>query len=147
MTNTKNAPIYGFFGQYRFLSNFALVTIEHEGLCYKSTEHAYQASKTDVVSERLLVQTCNSCREARIMGRYLTLRPDWDLVKDDVMFIVNVKKYAYPEYAKLLLSTGNSYLEETNTWGDRYWGVCNGVGHNKLGKILMNIRQELQAGV
>lgn len=45
---------------------------------------------------------------------------------------------------KMLLDTGDSYLEETNTWGDTYWGVCNGVGKNHLGDILMDTRTTLR---
>ncbi len=33
--------------------------------------------------------------------------------------------------------------EETNTWHDTYWGVCNGVGKNMLGIQLMRVRAEL----
>ncbi|NWN81082.1 NADAR family protein, partial [Bacillus sp. (in: firmicutes)] len=43
-----------------------------------------------------------------------------------------------------LLQTGESILIEGNTWGDKIWGVCNGVGENKLGKILMKVRNELK---
>ena len=42
-----------------------------------------------------------------------------------------------------LLKTRDTELVEGNTWGDIYWGVCNGVGENHLGKILMRIRSEL----
>ena len=42
------------------------------------------------------------------------------------------------------MATGDAELVEGNTWNDTYWGVCNGVGHNHLGKILMQVRQELQ---
>ena len=44
-----------------------------------------------------------------------------------------------------LLETGDVYLEETNTWGDVFWGVCNGKGENMLGQVLMLIRDELKA--
>lgn len=40
-----------------------------------------------------------------------------------------------------LIATGEKYIEETNWWGDIYWGVCNGKGENNLGKILMNVRE------
>ena len=43
-----------------------------------------------------------------------------------------------------LLETGNEHLEEGNTWGDRIWGTVNGVGQNRLGKILMRVREELK---
>ena len=42
-----------------------------------------------------------------------------------------------------LKDTGDAILIEGNTWGDRIWGVCNGVGENRLGRILMQIRDEL----
>ena len=44
-----------------------------------------------------------------------------------------------------LWSTGDKELIEGNTWNDTYWGVCNGVGRNQLGKTLMKIREELKA--
>lgn len=31
-----------------------------------------------------------------------------------------------------------------NYWKDTYWGVCNGVGENHLGKLLMKIREKLK---
>ena len=46
-----------------------------------------------------------------------------------------------------LLGTGDTYLEEGNTWNDTFWGVCNGVGENNLGRILMEVREELRKEV
>ena len=43
-----------------------------------------------------------------------------------------------------LLATGDEHLEEGNTWGDTTWGTVNGIGENRLGKILMKVRNELQ---
>jgi hypothetical protein len=43
----------------------------------------------------------------------------------------------------MLLLTGDEELIEGNFWGDVFWGVCNGVGKNHLGKILMEVRSEL----
>ena len=52
---------------------------------------------------------------------------------------------ATDRYAKLL-ATGDAQLEEGNTWGDRIWGVYQGQGDNRLGKILMKVREELRRG-
>ena len=46
--------------------------------------------------------------------------------------------------ANLLLETANDQLIEGNNWGDTEWGVCKGVGKNMLGKLLMQIRDELR---
>ena len=35
-------------------------------------------------------------------------------------------------------------LIEGNVWNDTFWGVCNGKGHNHLGKILMKVRDEIR---
>ena len=34
-------------------------------------------------------------------------------------------------------------LIEGNEWGDTFWGTCDGIGENHLGKILMRIRNEM----
>ena len=44
----------------------------------------------------------------------------------------------------MLIKTGDQELIEGNYWNDTYWGVCKGVGQNKLGKILMRVREELK---
>ena len=44
--------------------------------------------------------------------------------------------------ASRLINTGDAILIEGNTWGDTYWGVCDGVGENRLGKLLMEVREE-----
>ena len=49
-----------------------------------------------------------------------------------------------PVLAEKLLATGDDELVEFNTWNDKYWGVCRGEGENKLGKVLMRIRQEFK---
>ncbi len=51
-----------------------------------------------------------------------------------------------PQLREMLLATGDKYLEETNHWGDKYWGVDykTGVGFNKLGVILMDVRDRLK---
>lgn len=54
------------------------------------------------------------------------------------------QKFQHPELKKKLLKTKNATLIEGNTWGDVYWGVCNGVGENNLGKILMETRAKLR---
>ena len=56
---------------------------------------------------------------------------------------VRYKFAHHPELKEKLLATGDAYLEEGNTWGDRIWGVYQGQGENRLGKILMKIRKEL----
>lgn len=55
-------------------------------------------------------------------------------------------KFEIPAIAEDLLDTGDQRLVEGNVWGDRYWGVCDGVGENWLGELLMQVRDELLEG-
>ena len=138
-------PIKGFFGPFRFLSNFHFVDVEYEGLKYRTTEHAYQAAKSSLRAEHLAIQSLEQPREARRMGQEIKLRPTWHEEKYEIMLDLNIQKYAQEPLRTWLLQTGESYLEETNHWGDVYWGVCNGVGENNLGDILMQIRRDLRS--
>ena len=136
--------IFGFFEGARFLSNFTPVNIFYEGITYPSTEHAYQAAKTTDLQERLLIANAKTAGIAKRLGRTITLRKDWDKIKLHIMLELQRKKFSDPELRRRLLETDTLYLEETNTWGDTYWGVCNGVGQNMLGKILMQVRDEIK---
>ena len=53
-------------------------------------------------------------------------------------------KFSAPELREKLLDTGDAELIEGNWWNDTTWGVCNGVGENRLGKLLMQIRAEIK---
>lgn len=136
--------IKGFFGPYRFLSNFHVADVMYEGLRYPSTEAAFQAAKSLDKEERLQIAILSQPKFAKRAGRRLALRSDWESVKDQVMYDVCLDKFTrHADLKKALLETGSAYLEETNTWGDRYWGV-DGHGKNRLGQILMRIRDELK---
>lgn len=83
--------------------------------------------------------------KAKVEGRKVALRADWEEVKVDAMYNAVYAKFSQnPDLKHRLLATGNRYLEEGNTWNDVNWGVCNGVGLNLLGQVLMAVRQQLR---
>ncbi len=131
-----------FMGPTRWLSNFAVVTIEYEGVTYFSTEVAYQASKTLNIKARRAMARLATPGGARHVGGVLQLRPDWDEVKLKVMEDITRLKFSQEPYCSQLLATGDEQLIEGNNWGDTFWGVCKGKGENNLGKIIMKIRNE-----
>jgi ribA/ribD-fused uncharacterized protein len=136
--------VKGFFGPYRFLSNYHPSAIEYEGLLYASTEAAYQAAKStdDEVRKQFLGLAPNAAKK---LGQKIQMREDWNSVKDEVMYQVIKFKFENNRILrKKLLDTEEKYLEETNYWNDTYWGVCEGKGQNQLGITLMRIRKELK---
>lgn len=136
--------IDSFNGRYKCLSNFHPSKVKLDGVDYPSVEHAYQAAKALDPAERRFVKDMETPGKAKRAGRKVRLRPDWEQIKISVMENLLRQKFRQPDFKRALLKTGDAELVEGNTWGDRFWGVCAGVGHNHLGKLLMKIREELR---
>ncbi len=133
-----------FSGIFRFLSNFYGAPLMYRGIAYPTSEHAYQATKSLNENTRMNISILGTPAEAKRYGGTVQLRPDWDEVKIEIMTeIVRAKFIQNPSLTEKLLATEDFILEEGNTWGDDFWGVCNGVGQNHLGKILMEVRESL----
>lgn len=137
--------IDSFRGKYMFLSNFYEADVKYDGITYKNTEAAFQAQKVLDDEEKKKFSHLDA-RSSKKLGRRVKLRSDWEDVKDNYMYEICLEKFKqHPDLLKKLIETGDSELIEGNTWHDHYWGVCNGRGKNKLGKILMKIRSELSS--
>lgn len=133
--------IDSFRGEYRFLSNFGPGQIELGKEVYLTSEHLYQALKTLDPKEQKFVRIAPTPGEAKRRGKKITLREDWDEVKDDIMrMVLDLKFSQNPDLRRKLLATGDQELIESNIWGDVYWGVCFGSGQNKLGLLLQETR-------
>jgi len=133
-----------FQGDFRFLSNFYLVDIKWQGKIWPSTEHIYQAMKTKDKELQEKMRLCPTPGKVKRLGQSMELRPLWDELKFAFMYtIVNEKFKQNAVLRQRLFDTGEQELQEGNHWGDVYWGVCDGVGSNCLGRILMEIRTEL----
>ena len=142
-----------FDGEFAFLSNFYSSPISDEdGIVYPTVEHYFQAMKSLDKSERFNIAIQPTPGKAKRCGRRVTLRPDWEQIKEDIMYEALQKKFADDLLKEKLLATNDEYLEEGTTWHDNEWGVCHClkcqdiVGKNKLGKLLMRVREEIRNG-
>ena len=137
--------ITSFDGKYDFLSNFYEVAVRY-GYDYGSAEAAYQAQKaTDSDDKSKFTEYTPA--QAKRMGRKVDMRSDWEEVKVAYMRDILFAKFVQnPELAKRLLATSDSTLIEGNDWHDTFWGVDSktGEGQNILGKLLMELREELK---
>lgn len=132
-----------FRGEYYFLSNFFEAPVTWEGITYRNNEAAFQSAKLIDRKARQQFSTLDPS-SAKRLGRRVLLRSDWEKVKFRIMQEICFAKFTQnPHLRDKLIATGNRYLEEGNTWGDRIWGTVNGQGQNMLGKILMGVRAKL----
>lgn len=140
-------PIDSFSGEYRFLSNFYPARVEMGGEEYPNVEQAFQAAKTDDLSERAAIRECDKPGDAKQLGRGATLIPCWEEIKIEIMrHLVTQKFTSHIGLRQALLNTGDAMLIEGNHWRDAFWGVYEGKGENWLGRILMDVRAELIKG-
>jgi len=135
-----------FQGDNRWLSNFTPCCVMLDGVTYPSVENAYQAAKTVVAGERVPFTTMTA-GQAKRAGRDVTMRSDWDDVKITVMENLTRQKYSVEPLKSKLLMTGDVEIQEGNSWGDTFWGICNGIGENNLGKLIMKVRKELNEAI
>ena len=139
-----------FDGEYAFLSNFYECEVTYNGLSYKNSEATFHAQKTLNETERKKFVNLNPS-DSKKLGRKIALRNDWEDVKTQIMYEICYAKFSQNQDLKnKLLATGDEYLEEGTYWHDNYWGNCycekckDIKGENKLGIILMKIREELK---
>lgn len=132
-----------FENENRFLSNFypCKSWVIYRGVGCPTVENAYQASKTNdyAVYIKFIHITPG---QAKRLGRTIELSYRFNERKVEIMlYLVWRKFYDNKDLRDMLLKTGDAILIEGNTWGDTFWGMCNGKGENWLGRILMTVRK------
>lgn len=142
-------PIYFYSTRetYGCFSNFSSHGIELKGVWWPTTEHYFQAQKFADTPHEQAIRLAKTPKQAAEMGRdrKRPLRADWEQVKDDMMReAVRQKFRTHKDIQRILLDTGEEEIVE-NAPSDYYWGIgADGSGRNMLGKILMEVRAELQ---
>jgi ribA/ribD-fused uncharacterized protein len=144
-------PVIRFYsttGEHGCFSNFSRHAVFLKGKRWPTSEHFFQAQKFSGTKHEEAVRLCKTPRAAADMGRSrkLPLRRDWESVKDQVMLeAVRAKFSQHDDLRALLLGTGDAVLVERAA-NDSYWGDGgDGSGRNRLGQILMSVRDELRA--
>ena len=139
-------------GQWWFLSPYAAfpIRMEADGEFYdfSTVEHYYQAMKFYADDARFhAVKNAPDPDAARLMTKTpeykINRRQDFDHNKFDIMEKAMRAKFAQnPQAAELLKSTGTALLIKSCPICYKC-GFGEGSGQNRLGKILMKIREEL----
>ena len=150
MAFDPNPPTVYFYAQtdaYSEFSNFAPFGVSIDDVWWRTVEHYYQAQKFLDEQYRERIRKCSKPKDAKALGmtRKIALRDDWESLKDQVMLdAVRVKFRTHKIPRELLLSTGDADIIE-NAPMDAYWGCGpDGAGLNKLGHILMRVRDEVR---
>jgi N-glycosidase YbiA len=147
---------------FHFMSHFHPAPIALDGLVWPTVEHYYQAHKSEDPTYRRAVHAAKSASHAKRLAASPTAprrvsfqswfrlhdavpRPDWDVVKVDVMRAADWAKYSqHADLGRLLLATGDAELVE-DARRDPFWGTGpDDAGLNMAGRVLMEVRQRLK---
>lgn len=145
-----------FKDDYEFMSNFVPVEVRYPAdadYTYPSVEHAYQAAKTLDPEKRVWIRSAETAGQAKKRGNDPALWPraGWQNIRLAVMENLLRQKFSQEPFRSQLLATGDAHLVEGNTWHDQFWGDCRCEQHvgmgglNHLGRLLMEIRDEIRA--
>jgi ribA/ribD-fused uncharacterized protein len=139
---------YSTTGEYGCFSNFSRHSVFLKGKKWRTSEHYFQAQKFAGEPDEEQIRQANTPMIAANMGRERKrpLRRDWESVKERVMLdALRAKFTQHEELKETLLGTDDAVLVE-HTANDNYWGDGgDGSGKNRLGRLLMLVREELRA--
>ncbi|MEP0871054.1 NADAR domain-containing protein [Trichocoleus desertorum AS-A10] len=135
---------------YGCFSNFSPHPIFIDDQSWSTVEHYYQSQKFFGTEHEALIMTIRAVKtpeEAAALGRdrCRVFREDWEQVKAEIMYQAVLTKFlTHLDIQSVLLSTNELLIVEDSPT-DYYWGCgSERTGQNQLGKILMQVRQEIR---
>lgn len=138
---------YSHRDDYGCFSNFYPSKITLKDRSWPTTEHYFQAMKFEGTPYEEIIRKAKTPNKCALLGRSrkYPLREDWEDIKYEIMKeAVRAKFTQHSDLRDILLATNNRKLVE-HTHRDSCWGDGgDGSGTNWLGKVLMEIREELR---
>jgi ribA/ribD-fused uncharacterized protein len=148
-------------GPYRNFSNDSEHPVEIDGQKFNTVEHYFQAMKAKEFDDQEVykkIVSSKTPKAAKAAGKKVKnfATEIWDSKREAVMEKgVRAKFVQHPELRKELLETGDKIIGKADA-RNTFWGIGTGMssekakyptkwrGQNKLGKLLMEIRQSLK---
>lgn len=128
-------------GQHPWL-NFSAYRIRLGKRLYLTSEHLFQALKSEGKEDHEYVRRAATPRDAKARGRDIPLRKDWEDVKFALMVAVLLLKFCqHKKLREQLLDSTGDIIENRP---DPIWGIGqDGEGKNLMGVALMSARNIL----
>jgi ribA/ribD-fused uncharacterized protein len=132
--------------QNKEFSNYFAAKMTLEDKEWPTVEHYFQAMKFPSNPEyQEQIRVAKTPAAAKKLGKTadVPMRADWMKVRESVMLTAVRAKFQAQALKAKLLATGKVLIRDMSPQ-DNFWGVGrSGKGQNKLGKILMRVREEL----
>lgn len=141
---------------FYILSNFSSFEVEWSGFTFKTSEHLYHWMRftlSEAHGADFIAQQVKNAKSAHDAFKIAQLNKDsqvanWNDMKCGFMKrILHAKADQHEYVSRKLLATGDRELIE-DSWRDDFWGWGpNRDGQNALGKLWMEVRNELRSSV
>lgn len=131
-----------------FLNNDFYTITEYNNMQFPTAENAFQASKYAKKNTAKQFQHINP-RQAALKGNnQIPNTPNWFNNSETIMYDILKSKFSNPDLKEQLIATYPEEIVHVNGYHDTEWGICTCThccrnGENKLGKLLMKLRDEL----
>lgn len=121
--------------------------LEWKGVLYMTSEHAYHSERFSDLVMKEAIKNMRSAHDAYTyaqVNKHLQVE-NWNNIKLSVMKeLLQAKVAQHPYVKKKLLESGDKELVE-DSWRDGFWGWGpNKDGENHLGKLWMEVREEVR---
>jgi ribA/ribD-fused uncharacterized protein len=134
--------------EFKYLSTFSKHSVTMSGFCnqtftFPTAEAAYQAFKNPNDLDYVKKQVSSpSPKISKILGRSVTLRPNWDAIKEDIMFEIIKSKFSqHDDIRQLILETGLRIIIKCSK-RSTFWNI---TSKNRMGKLLQKVRNEFNS--
>mmetsp|Transcript_24281 Transcript_24281/g.41469 ORF Transcript_24281/g.41469 Transcript_24281/m.41469 type:complete len:167 (-) Transcript_24281:46-546(-) len=130
------------------LSNYFVRDTFIQGYSYPTVEHYFQAQKFSSKEYKDEIRAARSGLQAKKLGSVERddIVENWDEIKDDIMRRgVAAKFHQHQDLQAVLMATKQAEIIFKSST-DSYWGKGKNGGENKLGEVLVSVREELRLG-
>ncbi|OMJ71926.1 hypothetical protein SteCoe_29740 [Stentor coeruleus] len=126
-----------------FLCNFYESPFTFNGFVYKTVEHYFQSEKTQDAKAKHSIINAKTPKKAKQLGNTCKLDVEnWRKINESVMLKGLELKFSQNSDLKdKLIATGSNELREYSR-SDKFWGGSLKNSQNKLGKLLMTLREK-----
>jgi len=135
-----------------YFSPYTAHAVDVDGVIYPTVEHAYQCMRyTDEKITKEIINARSPVKAWQTSCKYKHLqKPDFRPRKREIMKnLMRARALQHEEVRKALLDSGDApIVKHITTYppGDGFWDDGeNGEGENQMGKIWMEIREELRS--
>lgn len=150
-----------FWGKQDIYSNFYFAPFKHQDKLFKWSEQAVMYRKAkhfgamNIAGKILMATSPDQCKKLGRSRDIPFVQEEWEKVREQIYKEVLVDKFSNPHMKHKLLSTGEKTLVEASPF-DEIWGIKLAHDHpdaenpkkwrglNLLGKVLMEVREELK---